>query len=338
MKNIKNILKDNEYLIIITIFITITILILTIPSLDNTFIKSDKLYINEILVNNTYTHLDNDSEYSDYIEIYNGYKRKINLSNYHLSDSEFNTDKWTFPNITINPGEYLLVYTSGKDKCDIENRICHTNFKLSSNGETITLTDNSNNIINKFTYPKTSNDISYGYNNRKYSYLNNPTPGTINDTKIKYQNITNKELYINEYMIHNQRNNYNSIGNYSDWIELYNNKDKDLKLNNLYITDDSNDLTKYKLPNITINKNSYLLIYLSDTSSINNNQIIANFKLSEKDKYIIITNGKKIIDKIEIIELLDNISYGKKDNNWYYFTNPTPGSINNTKEHLTLGG
>jgi hypothetical protein len=79
MKNIKNILKTNEYIIIIILFIISILLILFIPNLDNSFIKSDKLYINEILVNNTYTHLDNDNEYSDYIEIYNGYKHKINL-------------------------------------------------------------------------------------------------------------------------------------------------------------------------------------------------------------------------------------------------------------------
>ena len=42
--------------------------------------KDNKLYINEILVSNTYTQIDDDGEYSDYIEIYNGYKRKINLS------------------------------------------------------------------------------------------------------------------------------------------------------------------------------------------------------------------------------------------------------------------
>jgi len=338
MKSIKNILKDNKILIIIILFVIIILLILIIPSLDNSFIKSDKLYINEILVSNTYTQIDDDGEYSDYIEIYNGYKRKINLSGYHLSDSEFNTDKWTFPNITINSGEYLLVYASGKDKCNLEERVCHTNFKLSSNGETVTFTDKNNNIINKFIYSETSNDISYGYNSRKYSYLNSPTPGSRNSDKLKYQKITSKNLYINEYMIHNQRNKYNSIGNYSDWIELYNNTSKDIKLNNLYLTDDSNDLMKYKLPNVTIKKYDYLLIYLEDYSSIKDSQIIANFKLSDQDKYIIFSNGKKVIDKIEIKKLLDNISYGKKENKWYYFTSPTPGTINSTKGHLTLGG
>jgi len=339
MKNIKNILKTNEYLIIIVLLSIIILLLLLIPNLDNSFILSSKLYINEIMANNTYTHKDDDNEYSDYIEIYNGYKYEINLKNYHLSDSEFETQKWKFPNISISPGEYLIIYASGKDKCDIENRICHTNFKLSSNGETITLSDKRDNIINKFTYPKTTNDISYGYISRKYTHLNSPTPGAINNVKsLKYQKLSNKDIYISEYMIHNQRNSYDSEGNYNDFIEIYNNSNKDIELKNIYLSDNIDELTKYKLPNITIKKDEYLLIYLSDKSKIIENQITANFKLSEKDKHIIISNGKKIIDEIEIVSLEDNISYGKKEGKWYYFTKPTPGTENNTLSHISLGG
>ena len=139
MKNIKNILKIKETTKIILLFIIIIIMVILIPNLDNSFIKADKLYINEILVNNTYSHLDNFNEYSDYIEIYNGYKREINLEGYQLSDSEFKPNKWTFPNIVIKPKEYLIIYASGKDKCDINNKICHTSFKLNSNGELLTL-------------------------------------------------------------------------------------------------------------------------------------------------------------------------------------------------------
>ena len=106
MKNIISILKNNEKVKIIVLFTIIILLILFIPNLDNSFVISNKLYINEILVNNTYTHLDNENEYSDYIEIYNGYKHSINLKGYYLSDSEYETNKWSFPDITINSKEY----------------------------------------------------------------------------------------------------------------------------------------------------------------------------------------------------------------------------------------
>jgi len=182
----------------------------------------------------------------------------------------------------------------------------------------LTLSDKRGNIINKFTYPNSTNDISYGYVKRKYNFMNNPTPKKKNSSKIKYQKISNDEIFINEYIVSNKQINYNSNGEYNDFVELYNISMKDIKLENIYLTDDENNLTKYKLPTATIRKNNFLLIYLGEKSSVINNQIIANFKLSQKDKYIIVSNGKKIIDKVEIVLLNDNVSYGKIDNKWYY--------------------
>jgi len=338
MKNIRNILKDNEYLMIIIIFIIAILLIISVPNLDNSFIKADKLYISEIMPYNTYTYLDDDNEYSDYIEIYNGYSYEINLKGYHLSDSEFETSKWTFPSVVIKPKEYLIVFASGKDKCDLESRICHTNFKLSSKGEVLTLTDKSGNIINKFTFPKTVNDMTYGYTGFKYAKLNEPTPLYKNSGKYKYQKLSNEDIYINEYMSHNQRNNYDPLGNYSDFVEIYNNSNKNIELSNIYLSDDINELDKYKLPKVVINKNDYLLVYLGEESLIVDNQITASFKLSDTDKYLVISNGKKIIDKVDLVKLSDNISYGRKEDRWYYFTKPTPGKANDTVFFESLGG
>jgi len=138
-------------------------------------------------------------------------------------------------------------------------------------------------------------------------------------------------------MAKNKRNNYSLDGYYYDWVELYNNSNKEISLTNLYLTDDSNFLNKYKLPNIKIGKEEYILIYLSGESSIKDDNIYANFKIT-KDEELIISDGKNVIDKVKIIELPDNISYGKKDNEWYYFTTPTPKSINNTAFFSKLGG
>ena len=135
------------------IFIVTITLVMILPKSDN-FIKNGKLYISEIMPSNSYTIKDDDNEYSDYIEIYNGYNKKINLMDFMLSDNEYKTSKWSFPDITINPYEYIIVFASGKNKCDFDKKICHTNFKLSSDGETVTLTDDANNILSKIKYSK----------------------------------------------------------------------------------------------------------------------------------------------------------------------------------------
>ena len=325
-----------EYLIIGIIFVVAIILVMVLPN-NNDYIKNGKLYINEIMPSNTYTYLDDDNEYSDYIEIYNGYNKSINLSGFMLSDSEYRTDKWSFPDIEIESKEYLVIFASGKNKCDLDKKICHTNFKLSSDGEVVTFTDDANNILSKVSYSKLSNDVSFGYYNKKYYTFNKPTPGSVNDKEVLEEvSIKDKKISFNEYMTDNKRNHYIANGAYYDWVELYNCGDSDINLDGLYLSDDTKELNKFKLPNVTIKANDYLVIYLTDGVNVDN-YICANFKLSDRDK-LVISNNNDIIDKIDIIKLPNDVSYGKKEDKWLYFTTPTPRGINNTNGLDSLGG
>lgn len=327
----------NKYMItIICLFAFVILLVILIPNINKDYIKSH-LYINEIMASNYRTIKDNYGEYSDYIEIYNETNSKINLEGYFLSDSEYQTDKWKFPSIEINPKDYLIVYASGIDEC-IEN-ICHTNFKLSSKGETITLSDKDGNILSKFTYPELYQDISFGYKDGKYIMFETSTPGKENNSKkLKENNSTNHSIQINEYMTHNTRTYYDSHGNYYDFVELYNYGDKKIELNNLYISNDEKDLKKYKLPSVEMDKDSYLIIYFSKEKVDYDDGIYAPFGLSDNDKYIIISNGDKIIDKVEIVILDDNVSYGRVGEEFKYFTTPTPGRVNDTLNFKKIGG
>ena len=318
---------------IIIIFLIITSIIVVIPNTNYDYIKRGNLYISKILAKNSTIKQDNNGEYSDYIEIYNAYPYKINLTNYYLSDSEYDTKKWSFPNIDINSKETLIVYATGNDTCDIDKKICHTNFKLSSDGETLTLTDPLGNIINKFTYPTQYPDILYGYNNGKYNYLDENIVGELNASKTK-----NYKLEITEYMTHNKRILYDNYGNYFDWIEIHNNSNTDYTLEGLYLTDDVTNLKKYLIPKTSLLKDQYLLVYFAGKKVDYNTGIYADFSLSDDDEYIIISNGEKIQDKVPVVILEDNLSYGKTKDGWKYFVTPTPGYANTTTGFPTLGG
>ena len=62
-----------QIVLIIIIFIVIITLLILIPNTSNDYIKKGKLYITNILAKNDTIKEDNNGEYSDYIEIYNGY-------------------------------------------------------------------------------------------------------------------------------------------------------------------------------------------------------------------------------------------------------------------------
>ena len=209
--------------------------------------------------------------------------------------------------------------------------MCHTNFKLSSQGETITLSDDSGNIINKITFPAQYPDVEYGYKDGKYIFLEETKSEIVNSKIKKYK------LEITEYMTHNKRALYDEYGNYYDWVEIHNKGDTDYDIEGLYITDNKNNLKKYLIPKVTLKKDEYMIVYFAG-KKVDYNGAYADFSLSDKDTEIIISNGEVIIDRVDIVPLNDNISYGKTDDGWKYFVSPTPGSKNDTASFTTLGG
>ena len=68
--------------VIILLFIIVIILALIFNN-NKDYIRTDKLYINEVMSKNSSTVMDDYSEYSDYIELYNGYDHDIDLEGYH---------------------------------------------------------------------------------------------------------------------------------------------------------------------------------------------------------------------------------------------------------------
>jgi hypothetical protein len=77
--------------------------------------KELEVIINEISTNGNL--VDNNGDYSDWIELYNSGNKKVDISGYGLSNEFYLPFKWKFPKDTIiNPGEYLIVYASEKKK------------------------------------------------------------------------------------------------------------------------------------------------------------------------------------------------------------------------------
>jgi len=76
---------------------------------------SQEIRISEVMSSNSTTIADQESEFNDWIELYNASDRVINLAGYHLSDDPDNPRKWKFEDYDFQPGSYLLVWASGKD-------------------------------------------------------------------------------------------------------------------------------------------------------------------------------------------------------------------------------
>ncbi|MBP5684732.1 MAG: lamin tail domain-containing protein, partial [Bacilli bacterium] len=229
---------------LIIILFAISIILVYLFYDDKDYIKTGNLYISEIVSSNSYTYKNEDGEYVDYIEIYNGNSYDVDLLNYHLTDSIVDTNKWTFPSITIKSHEYMIIYADRKNTCE---STCHTSFKLNKEGETLSLIDDTGNIISRVRYPKLSSDVSYSYVNKKY-VITEPTPGKENiEVEIKSVDVSKYKIKINEYMTHNKSSNYVTNGGYYDFVELYNEGDSDLNIKGLSLSDNPENLNKFIL-------------------------------------------------------------------------------------------
>ena len=78
-----------------------------------------QIVISEILASNKNSIKDQFGESSDWIELYNNSTTTINLLNWSLTDDSGQRSKWRFPSITLASGEYLIVFTSGRNITDL---------------------------------------------------------------------------------------------------------------------------------------------------------------------------------------------------------------------------
>lgn len=314
------------------------------------------LYINEVMSSNQSALADEDGEYSDWIELYNNTDTEIDLAGYYLSDSAYDSTKWQFPDVSIGAHSYLVVFASGKDKVESNGITCHTNFKLSANGENVVLSTESVASVDAFTLPALGENQSYGRvesgeNAGKYGVMLAPTPGSTNsdilpegssdgDTSGTVNLTGTGEILITEYMSKNDYICYDADGDYSDWVELYNTTDSDISLNGYYLTTKTDNLQDWAFPDVSIPAKGYLLIWLSGKDKVTENgEIHADFKLGSSDPVLILSAGT-VIDSATVYSLPGNVSYGRDatDNSkWVYYAKPTPGKANTSTPYDSLG-
>jgi hypothetical protein len=133
------------------------VLISLVPSLN------PELFINEFMASNDSAIADEYGEYDDWIELYNGDNISVWLGDKYLSDNLSNPNKWQMPDITLQPGEFVLFWADN----DPEQGIKHTNFKLNEAGDDIGLFDSEATgfyTLDSVIYGTQSVDLSYGRN------------------------------------------------------------------------------------------------------------------------------------------------------------------------------
>ena len=144
-----------------------------------------------------------------------------------------------------------------------------------------------------------------------------------------------QSLKINEVMASNTTTLASDLGNFGDWIEIYNPNGTIVDLGGMFITDDLTLPTKYQFPlsnaATIIPANGFKLVWADDSAQI----LHTNFKLSGtlgETIALFAADGVTLIDSVSFGAQTADVSYGRSTDGsptWITFNPSTPEATNN---------
>ena len=146
---------------------------------NDSFTPGD-VVISEVLCSNNQIDFDATGSSSDYIEIENRGSEPVNLAGYGLTDNADNPAKFRFPDVTLQPGGYAVVYATGADDATAESM--QASFKLSRLGNTLSLFNAGDQLIDRYFIGTVPQNVSVGREEgaTEILYFSTPTPDKAN--------------------------------------------------------------------------------------------------------------------------------------------------------------
>ena len=149
------------------------------------------LIINEAVSSNAEFE-DEDGDSEDWFELHNNSNSPVQLVGWSISDDPMEPKKWSFPELSVAPGGYVIVWASDKDRA-ITGQPLHVNFKISASGETLYLFDNNGEQKHSLTINdlRTGTSIGLSKASKATVYFDQPTPGAVNGDQ-EYAGVVNE--------------------------------------------------------------------------------------------------------------------------------------------------
>ncbi|REJ81710.1 MAG: PKD domain-containing protein [Bacteroidetes bacterium] len=146
-------------------------------------------------------------------------------------------------------------------------------------------------------------------------------------------------VVINELMAKNTMTVTDSSGRYADWIELHNKSSQDKDISNFFLSDDQENLIKWKFPSGTIiPANDYLIVWADDNSRSGLYQ--TNFKLSaDGDELYFLNDNLELVDEVSFGQQVSDVALARVPNGYGPFVNQaaTFNYDNNTYPQISFG-
>lgn len=294
---------------------------------------ADKIKISELMVKNDATLLDSDGEFSDWFELVNTSDSPVSLAGWRVSDSE-DKSGWSFPDVTIDAGGYLLVFASSKESTGTE---LHASFSLSED-ETLYLYAPENYLADSAPNVSAKADhSSVRLADGSFEDCIWPTPGYSNDVD-GYElfcaaHTATSPLVINEVMVYNDSYNRQPDGEYYDWVELKNVSEEPIMLAEYYLSDDKDNPMLWRLPERYLDPGALLVVHCSGNSDLSTSDTVhSNFSLNSTSERLYLTSAaqQRVTDYVWLHDIFKDWTVGRMDgqSGFFYLSSPSPWSGN----------
>jgi len=290
------------------------------------------LRISEFMSQNVGSLITDSGEVPDWVEVENVGGEPVDLSRCGLLLQSNINEIYSFPTMTLNPGEQALVYADGGSDAD------SAPFKLNaSGGDTLVLLDGNGSVIDSVAMPELQADASYCRTGAdSWSVSHTPTPGAANVASDQTVDaapeirIHSGALRISEAMSGNTLYFADEDGEYHDYIEIQNASEESVNIGGWYLSDSSDKLKRWAFPEMELPAGGYLTVHCSGKNRTDDSgHLHTNFKLGRDGETIYLTGPDgHTVDMAETPALENNQAYSRVNGEWTVNHAPTPGLAN----------
>lgn len=296
---------------------------------------ADAIRINEVMSANDSAYYTQTGKAVDWVEVTNTSASSVNLAGYTLAKSAADAKRFTFPEMTLSPGECCVVF------CDKKNAAAagyefHAPFSLSRAGDTLMLFNPAGTAVDSVNLPEMENNASYiRVDANSWEVTSDYTPGLANtrENHASFRDVLlESPVEISEIMAKNTSYAPDAEGQYHDYIELHNTSSQEVDISGWHLSDNRNEVMKWAFPEGTvIPAGGYLLIYASGLTRTG--EMHASFKLSTEGEQVVLSNENgQLLDLVEYPLLTADQAYSKDADGQFKTTlAPTPGMANTTE-------
>ena len=293
---------------------------------------SGKVVITELMEKNRSVGMDEDGDFSDWIEISNLSGAAVELEGWRIADR---VDRWgwTFGQTTLENGARLLVFADRKDRT---GPVPHTNFALSEE-DVVCLYDSEGAIVGRAACGGCEDDVSMALGgDGSWAACFWPTPGLENTDEgyEQYQQSLTADgpLAIYEVAVANFGTFTAGSVSDADWVEIKNISGETVSLSDYYLSDQYYNPFLWQLPNQTLRAGASILIACDDDpNGFYGSVPCTGFALSSTHEQLYLTDSEgRHVDTVTLCAIPYNGSCGRLDGEagFFYFPTPTPGKPN----------